>query len=214
MSHWAFCLQAVTANPARVADSRSCCYLLVVGIKSFLTSFSGEFHIPVLQAGPWEGGRSPHLPLHMQQFEAGRTPLHTVTSAKGCLTLTPLTSLWGQESSTWRDPHAMGWSFGTAASTQSLARIPVLTSNEKLNTIKTISSLYIIMQTPATLIPCWESFTRMWILYIAEAGSAGLVPPCSPHKRPHLSALHISRHVALGAASICRGTLTSSSWSL
>lgn len=69
MNHWAFSLQTVTANAAWVADSKPCCYLLVVCIKWLLwsihmldrtaaggtTAWRGTF----LSTGiGWNGGRT------------------------------------------------------------------------------------------------------------------------------------------------------------
>lgn len=157
MSHWAFCLQAVTANPACVDDSRPCCYLLVVGIKWFLTSSSGDFHIPVLQPGPWEGEILTSLSTCSSLGQAG-----LFFGCDFCQRLSNINSthLALKAGEFHMERSAMGWSSGTAAWTQSLARIPLLTSNEKLNTIKTILALCIIMQTPATLTPYEKASLR------------------------------------------------------
>lgn len=169
----------------------------------------------MLQAGPWEGevltSLSTCISLNREDCSFTHRDFWQRLSN---ITSTHLTLKAGEFHT---ERSAMGWSFGTAASTQSLARTPLLTSNEKLNTIKTILALCIIMQTRAMLIPCWESFTPMWIWHIAQARSTSVVQTLlstQDAKIPHLCALHIPRHVALGAASICRGTLTSSSWSL
>lgn len=211
MNHWAFCLQAVTANPAQAVDSRPCCYLLVVWITWFLTSSSGASTFVCCRQDHGREKSSPPSP-RVSVWTRRTAPLHTVTSNKGCLALPPL---WRQESSTWRE---VQWDEALELQqTQSLARIPLLTSNEKLNTIKTILALCIIMQTPShayTLLIKFHTHVNLAYCRSQKYKHGTTLLSTQDAKIPHLSALHIPRHVALGAASICRGTLTSSSWSL